>query len=108
MTLVLEDSHVAQLLPMADCIDAMETAFRDFANGGVNLPRIRYRSATSDPDVTYGSNIHIGTVPSLDVAAVRIGGSARSTEAKGQAAEARKPDERNWGFICLISMRTGE
>ncbi|MCI0888857.1 MAG: ornithine cyclodeaminase family protein, partial [Chloroflexi bacterium] len=108
MTLVLEDEHVAQLLPMADCIDAMETAFRDFANGAVNLPRIRYRSATSDPDVTYGSNIHIGTVPSLDVAAVRIGGSARSTEAKGQGAEARKPDERNWGFICLISMRTGE
>ena len=108
MTLVLEDEHVAQLLSMADCIDAMETAFRDFASGGINLPRIRYRSATSDPDVTYGSNIHIGTVPSLDVAAVRIGGSARSAEAKGQGAEARKPTDRNWGFICLISMRTGE
>ena len=108
MTLVLEDDHVAQLLPMADCIDAMEIAFRDFANGGVNLPRIRYRSATSNPDVTYGSNIHIGTVPSLDVAAVRLGGSARSTAAPGQGAEARRPGERNWGFICLISMRTGE
>lgn len=95
MTLVLEDDHVAQLLPMADCIDAMEIAFRDFANGGVNLPRIRYRSATSNPDVTYGSNIHIGTVPSLDVAAVRLGGSARSTAAPGQSAEARGPGERN-------------
>ena len=108
MTLVLEDDHVAQLLPMADCIDAMEIAFRDFANGGVNLPRIRYRSATSNPDVTYGSNIHIGTVPSLDVAAVRLGGSARSTAAPGRGAEARGPGERSWGFICLISMRTGE
>ena len=108
MTLVLEDDHVAQLLPMVDCIDAMEIAFRDFANGGINLPRIRYRSATSDPDVTYGSNIHIGTVPSLDVAAVRLGGSARPTEVRGQAAQAPAPGERSWGFICLISMRTGE
>ena len=108
MTLVLEDEHVAQLLSMADCIDAMETAFRDFANGGINVPRIRYRSATSDPDVTYGSNIHIGTVPSLDVAAVRLGGSARRAEVRGQGAGTRKPGDRNWGFICLISMRTGE
>ena len=63
MTLVLEDQHVAQELPMADCIEAMEAAFRDFANGGVNIPRIRYRSPTSDPQMLYGSNIHIGTVP---------------------------------------------
>jgi alanine dehydrogenase len=108
MTLVLEDKHVAQILPMADCIDAMETAFRDFANGGVNIPRIRYRSTTSDPHVMYGSNIHIGTVPSLDVAAVRLGGSARGVEPRDQGAQARKPGGRNWGFICLISMQTGE
>ena len=29
MTLVLSDHDVQQLLPMADCIDAMETAFHD-------------------------------------------------------------------------------
>jgi alanine dehydrogenase len=108
MTLVLEDKHVAQVLPMAACIEAMETAFRDYASGGVNIPRIRYRSATSNPQVVYGSNIHIGTVPSLDVAAVRLGGSPVSTAAPGQSVRVPKPGDRNWGFICLISMATGE
>jgi ornithine cyclodeaminase/alanine dehydrogenase-like protein (mu-crystallin family) len=56
----------------------------------------------------YGSNIHIGTVPSLDVAAVRLGGSALGTETRGQGAQTPKPGDRSWGFICLISMQTGE
>ena len=108
MTLVLEDKHIAQVLPMADCIEAMEAAFRGFATGGVNIPRIRYRSPTSDPEMLFGSNIHIGTVPSLDVAAVRLGGSPQGKEGRARGAQARKPGDRNWGFICLISMRTGE
>ena len=108
MTLVLEDKHIAQVLPMADCIEAMEAAFRDFATGGVNIPRIRYRSPTSDPEMLFGSNIHIGTVPSMDVAAVRLGGSPQGKEGRSRGAQARKPGDRNWGFICLISMRTGE
>lgn len=109
MTLVLTDDDVAQLLPMADCIEAMETAFRDHAaGGGINIPRIRYRSETSDPEVMYGSNIHIGTTPSYDAAAIRIGGSARGREPGAQGARTAKHENRNWGFICLIDMRTGE
>ena len=69
--------------------------FRDFASGGVNIPRIRYRSPTSDPQVVYGSNIHIGTVPSLDVAAVRLGGSPQGVQAGDRGAQARKPGDRN-------------
>ena len=96
MTLILTDDDVAKLLPMADCIEAMETAFRDVAvGGGVNIPRIRYRSATSDPHVVYGSNIHIGTTPTYDAAAIRVG------------TMAPKHEGRNWGFICVLDMQTG-
>ena len=109
MTLVLEDKDVAALLPMRECIEAMETAYRDFAVGGaINIPRIRYRSKTSDPDVVYGSNIHIGTTPSYDAAAIRIGGSASNAGPRAQGAHAPKHADRNWGFVCLIDMRTGE
>ena len=109
MTLILEDKDVVALLPMADCIEAMEVAYRDYATGGaVNLPRIRYRSETSDPQVIYGSNIHIGTSPTYDTAAVRVGGNARERDPSGQGAQQPKPGARNWGFICILSMQTGE
>ena len=39
MTLVLSDEDVARVLPMTDCIEAMETAYRDYAlNEAVNIP----------------------------------------------------------------------
>ena len=109
MTLILTDGDVANVLPMADCIEAMEVAFRDHALGrAVNIPRIRYRSETTDPRVVYGSNVHIGTTPSYDTAAIRIGGSARGVDPGAQGARTPKHENRNWGFICLINMQTGE
>ena len=108
MTLVLSDEDVARVHPMADCIEAMETAYRDHAlSGAVNIPRIRYVSPTTSPDTVYGSNIHIGTTPSYDTAAIRIGGSARSTNPNAQGERSPKFENRNWGFIVLIDMQTG-
>lgn len=108
MTLVLSDEDVARVHPMADCLEAMETAYRDHAlSGAVNIPRIRYISPTTDADKVYGSNIHIGTTPSYDTAAIRIGGSARSTKPNAQGERSPKFDNRNWGFIVLIDMQTG-
>ncbi len=108
MTLVLSDEDVARVHPIADCIEAMETAYRDHAlSGAVNIPRIRYVSPTTSPDTVYGSNIHIGTTPSYDTAAIRIGGSARSTNPNAQGERSPKFENRNWGFIVLIDMQTG-
>lgn len=109
MTLILEDADVAKTLSMSDCIEAMETAFSDHANGkAVNIPRIRYRSDTAKPEIRYGSNIHIGTTPSYSTAAVRIGGSAGPSDVNAHGMQTPRPKNRNWGFICLISMETGE
>ena len=108
MTLVLSDEDVAKLMPMADCIEAMEVAFRDHALGGaVNIPRIRYISPTTSPDAVYVSNVHIGTTPSYDTAAIRIGGNTRGTDPAMRVGPAAGPGSRNWGFICLIDMQTG-
>lgn len=44
MTIIITDDDVRRLLPMRECIAAMRTAFRDFADGSsVNRPRMRYR-----------------------------------------------------------------
>jgi alanine dehydrogenase len=109
MTLILTDADVAKLLPMADCIEAMETAFRDYASrGAINLPRIRYLSDTSDPEMVFASNIHIGTTPTYDTAAIRLGGAARGRKPGDRGAQVPKHANRNWGFIVLIDMQTGE
>ncbi|MBI67760.1 MAG: hypothetical protein CL777_03325 [Chloroflexi bacterium] len=109
MTLILTDQDVALAHPMEDCIESMETAFRDYgANTAVNIPRVRYISKTTNPNMIYGSNIHIGTTPSYDTAAIRIGGSARGTQPNAQGSQSAKYDNRNWGFICLIDMQTGQ
>ena len=107
MTLVLSDEDVARVMPMEVCIEAMETAYRDHARGAVNIPRIRYISPTTTPAV-YGSNIHIGTTPTYDTAAIRIGGSARSPDPRARAERASGHGGRNWGFIVLIDMLTGQ
>lgn len=109
MTLMIQDEDVRRVLTMSHCIDAMEGAFADVGSGAaVNVPRIRYRANSSDPEVIYGSNVHIGAVPRYNVTAVRIGGSSRLAEgAKGMFGTLVNP-ERSWGFICLISLETGE
>ena len=109
MTLVLQDADVQRLLPMEECIQAMEVAFADYGKGGaINLPRIRYRSATADPETVYSSNIHIGMTPTLNMAAIRIGGRPRKLGARQEGLQDPHYENRNWGFICLISMETGQ
>jgi ornithine cyclodeaminase/alanine dehydrogenase-like protein (mu-crystallin family) len=90
---------------MRECIDAMEVAFRDRGEQrAVNFPRIRYACETPTPGVRYGTNIHIGAVPSAKVAAVRLGSFLRANEG------VRMPQHqaRNWGIVCLFSVETAE
>ena len=47
MTLILNKTDVASVLSMKDCMDAMETAFSELANGTAVLP---LRTAISPPD----------------------------------------------------------
>ena len=74
MTIIITDDDVKRLLPMADCIEAMRVAFRDFAAGeAVNRPRARYLARHPDPERKYLANVHVGAVPSAGIACVRAG-----------------------------------
>ena len=47
MALYLSNADVAQLLPMGECVDVLETVFTQWGNGaGVNRPRTRIRLPT--------------------------------------------------------------
>jgi alanine dehydrogenase len=110
MTIIITDQDVQRLLPMRECIDAMRTAFRDFANGSaVNRPRMRYLAKHPDPDRRYLANVHVGAVPSAGIACVRAGSQImRPPSATRERRTYENPQAFNWGFVILFSIETAE
>jgi alanine dehydrogenase len=110
MTIIITDADVERLLPMRECIDAMRTAFRDFADGSaVNRPRMRYLAKHPDPDRRYLANVHVGAVPSAGIACVRAGSQImRPPSATRERRTYENPQAFNWGFVILFSLETAE
>lgn len=110
MTLIITDDDVARHLSTADCIKAMEVAFRDFASrDAVNMPRARYQARHSDKEKRYFANVHIGAVPSVGLACVRAGSQIiipPSETNKRRLYENPRP--YNWGFVILFDSETAE
>ncbi len=110
MTIIITDEDVRRLLPMRDCIEAMRTAFRDFADGSaVNRPRMRYLAKHPDPERRYLANVHVGAVPSAGIACVRAGSQImRPPSAARERRTYENPQAFNWGFVILFSIETAE
>ena len=110
MTIIITDDDVRRLLPMRECIAAMRTAFRDFADGSaVNRPRMRYLAKHPDPDRRYLANVHVGAVPSAGIACVRAGSQImRPPNAARERRTYENPQAFNWGFVILFSIETAE
>src|SRR5262245_43088612 len=110
VTIIITDDDVKRLLPMADCIEAMRVAFRDFANGvAVNRPRMRYLAQHPDPERKYFANVHVGAVPSYGMACVRAGSQIiRPPSATNDRRLYENPQAFNWGIVILYSLETAE
>jgi ornithine cyclodeaminase/alanine dehydrogenase-like protein (mu-crystallin family) len=110
MTIIITDDDVRRLLPMSECIAAMRTAFRDFAEGSaINRPRMRYLAKHPDPDRRYLANVHVGAVPSAGIACVRAGSQImRPPSAARERRTYENPQAFNWGFVILFSIETAE
>jgi alanine dehydrogenase len=110
MAIIISDDDVRQHLTMAECIEAMRVAFSDYAEGkAITLPRVRYRSTTSDPERQYLANVHVGAVPSYGMACVRAGSNCLLQDS---AIPGRKihsnPEPVNWTVIILYDLATAE
>ncbi len=108
--LIIEDHLVQEVLSMRDCIDAMELAFSDLANGSaVNHPRQRYKVPADLHAPGYFANIIPGAIPRLGVAALRTDSViSREQVVDGvRRLEFEYPDGRSWGFVLLYSLETG-
>jgi ornithine cyclodeaminase/alanine dehydrogenase-like protein (mu-crystallin family) len=110
MPIMISDEDAIRLLSIDEAIEAMRVAFRDLAEGrAVNPPRLRYSSATPDPNRRYFANIHAGAVLSYRTACVRAG--SHFTLVHKQEAERKifdNPEPVNWSVIILYDLANGE
>ncbi|MGH6784514.1 MAG: hypothetical protein ACREBP_07810, partial [Sphingomicrobium sp.] len=73
MTLILSNADVEKLLTMRECIDVLEEAYAELAQGrGVSRTRSDSMTPTSRPDALYSLKSMDGVVPKLGIGAVRI------------------------------------
>jgi alanine dehydrogenase len=113
MTLLLSNDDVEAALSMADCLDAMEIAYRDLGlMQGANGVRSEVLTPTARDDALYSLLTMSGIVPRFGIGAVRINSdiltwpmsSAGLRRVKVPAA----PNDRYVGLVLLFSTHSGE
>lgn len=113
MTLILSNDDVGNLLTMPECIDALEQAYVELAEGrGVSRTRSDCLTPTTRPDALYGLKSMDGVIPKLGVGAVRINSDILTWPKQGDTMRRVKvpsaPGDRYVGLVLLFSTETGE
>jgi alanine dehydrogenase len=113
MTLILSNDDVEKLLTMPECIDALEQAYIELAEGrGVSRTRSDCITPTSRPDAVYGLKSMDGVVPKLGIGAVRINSDIVTFPKRGNNVRREKvpasPNARYCGLVLLFSSENGE
>jgi alanine dehydrogenase len=111
--LLLSNQEVDQALTMPECMDALEDAYRELAEGrGVNRRRSDSLAPTGRADALYSLKSMDGIAPSLKVGAVRINSDIVTTPREGGVLRREKipaaPRNRWVGLVLLFSTETGE
>lgn len=106
MVLVLKNEQMENLLPMAEEIDAIEQAFREFGEGKAMIaPRARLRIPWKEEGGQYYFNNIMGLVPGMKSMALRID-SSFSTEVEVAGTKRRVYPGDFVGLVFLFDMDT--
>ena len=110
MAIIITDDDIRRHLSMPECIEAMQVAFRDYADGKAKtLPRVRYQVEMPGSNRTYLCNVHVGAVPSYGMACVRAGSNCMLTDGSNPDRKIKQnPDPVNWTVIILYDLATAE
>src|SRR4051812_43811611 len=113
MTLILSNDDVEKLLSMPECMEALELAYADLAEGkGVSRLRSDSFTPTARGDALYSLKSMDGICPRLGVGAVRINSDIVTwpeTGGKGRRVKVPSaPNQRYVGLVLLFSVDTGE
>lgn len=111
MTLILSNDDVEKLLTMPDCIEVLETAYVELAEGrGISRTRSDCIAPTTDPNAIYGLKSMDGVIPKLGIGAVRINSDIVTFPKKGNNIVRKKvpaADGRYVGLVLLFSTENG-
>ena len=108
MVLVLKNDQMENLLPMAEEIDAIESAFRELGQGkAMNAPRARLRTPWKEEGGQYYFNNIMGLVPGMKSMALRID-SSFSKEVQVAGSKRRVYPGDFIGLVMLFDMDTCE
>jgi alanine dehydrogenase len=113
MTLILSNDDVDKLLTMPECIDVLEEAYVELAEGrGVNRTRSDCITPTANPDAVYGLKSMDGVIPKFGIGAIRINSDIVTFPKKGNNIVREKvpaaPNGRYTGLVLLFSTENGE
>jgi alanine dehydrogenase len=113
MTLILSNDDVGKLLTMPECIDVLEEAYTELAEGrGVSRTRSDSFAPTAREDALYSLKSMDGVIPKLGVGAVRINSDIITWPKKGNNVRREKvpaaPGNRYVGLVLLFSTENGE
>src|SRR6185436_17621564 len=109
MTLILSNDDVEALLPMPECIAALEELYRELAHErAANAMRADAVATTSRADAVYSLKLMGGVIPSLGVGALRLNSDIISFGSDRQVKLPLAPGARYTGLVLLFSSETGE
>src|SRR3984885_4387067 len=113
MTLILSNADAEKLITMPECIDVLEEAYVELAEGrGVSRTRSDCFAPTTREDALYSLKSMDGIIPKFGVGAVRINSDIITWPKKGNNARREKvpaaPGNRYVGLVLLFSSENGE
>jgi ornithine cyclodeaminase/alanine dehydrogenase-like protein (mu-crystallin family) len=113
MTLILSNDDVEKLLTMRECIEVMEEAYIELAEGrGVSRTRSDCFTPTTRADALYSLKSMDGVIPKLGIGAVRINSDIITWPKRGNNMRREKipaaPNQRYVGLVLLFSVENGE
>jgi ornithine cyclodeaminase/alanine dehydrogenase-like protein (mu-crystallin family) len=113
MTLILSNNDVENLMTMPECIDVLEEAYVELADGrGVSRTRSDCLTPTARADAIYALKSMDGVVPKFGVGAVRIDSDIVTWPKRGNNVRREKvpaaPGNRYVGLVLLFSTENGE
>jgi alanine dehydrogenase len=113
MTVILSNEDVEKLLSMPECIDVLEEAYVELAEGrGISRTRSDCITPTSRPDAVYGLKSMDGVIPKLGIGAIRINSDIVTFPKRGNNVRREKvpaaPNGRYCGLVLLFSTENGE
>src|SRR3954451_4063398 len=108
MTLILSNADVERLLTMPECLDTLEKAYLELAEGrGVSRTRSDSITPTVREDALYSLKSMDGVIPALGVGAVRINSDIVTWPKFGNSMRRVKvpaaPNKRYTGLVLLFS-----